>query len=66
MRPQRCKGERASNMPPCDGHDRYATGSIAGGVVGVQHIQIVPCQQWPDTSRVASLKILPEIQECLE
>ena len=41
VRPQRCEGESARNMPPSNGHNGYATGSIAGGVVVVQHIPIV-------------------------
>ena len=64
--PQRCKGERASNMPAGNRHDWYATGSIAGSVVGVQHILIVLGEQRPDTSRIAALKSLPQVEERLE
>jgi len=66
VRPQRCKGERASNMPTCNRHDWYATGSIAGSVVGVQHILIVLGEQRQDTSRVTDLEILPQVEEHLE
>ncbi len=41
VRSQRCEGESASHMAPSNGYDGYATGSIAGGVVVVQHIPIV-------------------------
>jgi hypothetical protein len=61
--PQRGKGERASNMPTCNRHDWYATGSIAGSVVGVQHILIVLGEQRQDTSRVTDLEILPQVEE---
>jgi len=42
-------------MPSGDGYDWYAAGSIAGGVVGVEHITIVLRQEWQDMSRVAGL-----------
>jgi hypothetical protein len=41
MCPQRCEGERASNMAPSNGHDGYATGRVAGSVVVIQHIPVV-------------------------
>ena len=66
MCPQGCKGERARNMPTLDGHDRHTTGGIACGIVRIQHIQVVACQQGHDTLRRAGYEGLPEVQQRLQ
>jgi len=53
-------------MSPRNGHNWYATSRIAGGVVSVEHITIVPRQEWQDTSWVTGFERLPPVEERLE
>ena len=66
MRPQRCEGESSGKMPPGNSHDRYATGSITGGMMIVYHITIVLRQEWQDTTCVAHLQSLPQVEKRLQ
>ena len=66
MRSQRSKCQSARNVTAVDGHDGNVTGCIAGGMMGIKHIEIIAGEQRKHPLLMVRSKGLPEVQQGLD